>query len=247
MEKQQKYCELSKKMVDAEKWWYNIDQHWYKEALRKQQYEEEEAARIEQAIKEEASRIAYASEQAAKLQAYLKKETPEEYKARKESQAERKVKKETHEEYAARTEYLRKKEQLQLEAETQRMLIKVEKQRQDYADYLQRQAERDKRFALRVQEYEANEAYKNSTEGRAEQAEREQRREAKAEEIRNWNTHEAYEKREKKRIEQEKNRNAYEAREKRRELIKTYGGGGGFGYSSGKEVRSRGDGNVEGN
>ena len=45
-----------------------------------------------------------------------------------------------------------------------------------------------------------------------------------------------------------KNRNAYEAREKRRELIKTYGGcGGGFGYSSGKEVRSRGDGNVEGN
>lgn len=63
-------------------------------------------------------------------QTIVKKETPEEYKARKELQAQRKVKKETPEEYASRMEYMRGKEQLDLEAETQRLFNKAEKQYQ---------------------------------------------------------------------------------------------------------------------
>ena len=44
----------------------------------------------------------------------------------------RKVKKETPEEYASRMEYMRGKEQLELEAETQRLFIKAEKQYQNH-------------------------------------------------------------------------------------------------------------------
>jgi hypothetical protein len=106
----------------------------------------------------------------------VKKETPEEYKARKEQQAQRKVKKETPEEYAARTEYMKKKEQLELEAEAQRLFNKGEKKHQDHLNYLarekarqDRQAEKDERSAARADAYEANQAYKNSAEGRAEQ------------------------------------------------------------------------------
>jgi hypothetical protein len=136
-------------------------------------------------------------------QTIVKKETPDEYKARKESQAQRKEKKETPEEFTSRMEYMRGKEQLVIEAETKKLFDKAEKQYQNHQAYLKRQAEREVREAEREEIREANEAYKNSAEWRAEQARKDQRREAKAEETRNWNTHEAHEKREKKRIEQE--------------------------------------------
>ena len=42
------------------------------------------------------------------------------------------LKKETPEEYASRMEYMRGKEQLELEAETQRLFIKAEKQYQNH-------------------------------------------------------------------------------------------------------------------
>lgn len=147
-------------------------------------------------------------------QSIVKKETPEEYKARKESQAQRKEKKETPEEYASRIAYMKKKEQLEIEAETQRLFDKAEKQYQNHQAYLKRQESRDKRNAereeIREEIREANEAYLNSAEGRAEQARKDQRREAKAEETRNWNTHEACEKREKKRREQEQKQISYQ-------------------------------------
>jgi len=127
----------------------------------------------------------------------VKKETPQEYKARKELQAQRTVKKETPEEYAARTEYMKKKEQLELEAETQRLFNKGEKKHQDHLNYLarerarqDRQSEKDERSAARADAYEANQAYKNSAEGRAEQ-------ERKDEKTRIWNSPEAKWKREK--------------------------------------------------
>jgi hypothetical protein len=123
----------------------------------------------------------------------VKKETPEEYKARKESQAQRTVKKETPEEYAARTEYMKKKEQLELEAETQRLFNKGEKKHQDHLDYLARERARQDRQAekdARADAYEANQAYKNSAEGRAE-------RERKDEKTRIWNSPEEKWKREK--------------------------------------------------
>ena len=175
---------------------YNADQYWYQDELRKMNYEEEQAAIVEKAAKAEAWRVAHEAEKAAKLQAYLKKETPEEYKARKESQAQRTVKKETPEEYAARTEYMKKKEQLELEAETQRLFNKGEKKHQDHLNYLARQeqkaereAERDARAYARAEAYEANQAYKNSAEGRAE-------RERKDEKSRIWNSPEEKYKRE---------------------------------------------------
>ena len=114
---------------------------------------------------------AYKTKKTADLQAYLKKETPEEYKARKELQAQRKVKKETPEEYAARTEYMKKKEQLELEAETQRLFNKGEKKHQNHLDYLARERDRQDRQAEREEIRVANEAWENSEEGRARQAE----------------------------------------------------------------------------
>ena len=57
-----------------------------------------------------------------------KKETPEQYKARKELQAQRIVKKETPEEYKARIDYIKKKEEVELQAETYRLYNKAEKQ-----------------------------------------------------------------------------------------------------------------------
>lgn len=143
-------------------------------------------------------------------QSIVNKETPEEYKARKESQAQRKVKKETPEEYTSRIAYMKKKEQLEIEAETQRLFDKAEKQYQNHQAYLKRQESIDKMNAEREEIREANEAYRNSTEGRAEQARKDQRREAKAEETRNWNTHSAYENREKKRREQEQKQISYQ-------------------------------------
>jgi hypothetical protein len=146
-------------------------------------------------------------EQAAKLQEYLKKETPEEYKARKEQQAQRKVKKETPEEAKARIEYMRKKEQLEIQAETQRLFEKAEKQRQDHLNYLYRQEKKAEREAERYEREEirvANEEYKRSPEGRAEQAERDKEKAYKAEKARIWNTPEAREKRERNRIDYEK-------------------------------------------
>lgn len=126
-------------------------------------------------------------------QTIVKKETPDEYKARKELQAQRKVKKETPEEYASRMEYMRGKEQLELEAETQRLFIKAEKQYQNHQAYLERQAERDARSDARDAAFEEKRAYNNSEEGRA-----------KAEKTRNWNTPEAIREREKKQEEWKK-------------------------------------------
>jgi len=99
-----------------------------------------------------------------KQEAYLNKETPEEYKARKEQQSQRTVKKETPEEYTARIEYMKRKEKVELEVETQRLFEKAEKQHQNHLRYLEREAERSEREAIR-------EAYKNSKEGRERQAE----------------------------------------------------------------------------
>jgi hypothetical protein len=189
----QAYCKVTKQIQSLEWLRYNADQNWYKDELRKQQYEAENAAIAEKAAKAEAWRVAHEAEQAAKLQAYLKKETPEEYKARKEQQAQRKVKKETPEEYAARTEYMKKKEKLELEAEAQRLFNIGEKKHQDHLDYLARERARAERQAekdARADAYEANQAYKNSAEGRAEQ-------ERKDEKTRIWNTPEAKWKREK--------------------------------------------------
>ena len=130
------------------------------------------------------------------LESSLKKETPEEYKARKESQAQRKVKKETPEEYAARIEYIKKKEEVELKLETQRLFEKAEKQRLDHLNYLYRQEKKAEREAERYE----RDAYRNSEEGRAEQAE-------KDEKARIWNTDEA-------RWERERNRRDYEIRKK---------------------------------
>ena len=187
----QAYCKVTKQMQSLEWLRYNADQYWYQDELRKMNYEEEQAAIVEKAAKAEAWRVAHEAEKAAKLQAYLKKETPEEYKARKESQAQRTVKKETPEEYAARTEYMKKKEQLELEAETQRLFNKGEKKHQDHLNYLaresarqDRQAERAEKEEMRQINREQKEAYNNSEEGRA-----------KAEKTRNWNTPEEISKR----------------------------------------------------
>jgi hypothetical protein len=204
----QAYCKVTKQIQSLEWLRYNADQYWYMDELRKIKYKEEEAAIVEKAAKAEALII----EKAAKLQAYLKKETPEEYKARKESQAQRTVKKETPEEYAARTEYMKKKEQLELEAETQRLFNKGEKKHQDNLDYLarerarqDRQAERDARADARDAAFEEKKAYNNSEEGRA-----------KAEKTRNWNTPEEIRKREKNqedwKIHQQKHLDSYIAR-----------------------------------
>jgi hypothetical protein len=202
------YCKVTKQIQSLEWLRYNADQYWYMDELRKIKYKEEEAAIVEKAAKAEALII----EKAAKLQAYLKKETPEEYKARKESQAQRAVKKETPEEYAARTEYMKKKEQLELEAETQRLFNKGEKKHQDHLNYLyiqekkaEREAERAEKEEMRQINREQKEAYNNSEEGRA-----------KAEKTRNWNTPEEIRKREKNqedwKIHQQKHLDSYIAR-----------------------------------
>jgi hypothetical protein len=111
------------------------------------------------------------AKKAADLQAYLKKETPEEYKARKELQAQRKVKKETPEEYKARIEYIKKKEEVELQAETTRLFDKAEKQHQNHLYYLKKQEVKAKREAEREEIRVKNEAWENSEEGRARQAE----------------------------------------------------------------------------
>jgi hypothetical protein len=134
-----------------------------------------------------------------KQEEYLKKETPEEYKARKEQQAQRKVKKETPEEYAARIEYMKRKEKVDLEVETQRLFDKAEKEHKKHQDYLRRQADREEResaryeMELKYQEREAEreeirEAYKKTPEGRLEQFRTDERKAEKAEKTRNWNT-----------------------------------------------------------
>jgi len=127
-----------------------------------------------------------------KQQAYLNKETPEEYKARKEQQAQRKIKKETPGEYAARIDYMKRKEKVDLEVETQRLFDKAEKQHQKHQDYLSRQAERYERD-LKCEEMEAErekirEAYKKTPEGRLEQIRTDERKATKDEKTRNWNT-----------------------------------------------------------
>jgi hypothetical protein len=108
-----------------------------------------------------------------KQQAYLNKETPEQYKARKEQQAQRAVKKETPEEYAQRIDYMKRKEKVELEVETQRLLDKAEKQHKIHQDYLRKQADQ-------AEELEKYLAYINSDKGRKD-----------AEFDRNWNTREA--------------------------------------------------------
>jgi hypothetical protein len=54
----------------------------------------------------------YKARKELSAQKVVKKETPAEYKARTESQAQRKVKKETPEEYKARIEYMKKRRKL---------------------------------------------------------------------------------------------------------------------------------------
>ena len=174
-----------------------------------------------------------------KQQEYLKKETPEEYKARKESQSQRKVKKETPEEYAARIEYIKKKEEVELKLETQRLFEKAEKQRLDHLNYLYRQEKKAEREAERYE----RDAYRNSEEGRAEQAE-------KDEKARIWNTDEA-------RWERERNRRDYEIRKKQRrerekQRLENNNGGSrssrGLGFGGNYEPRvGGGPWNVEGN
>jgi hypothetical protein len=143
-----------------------------------------------------------------KQEAYLKKETPEEYKARKEQQAQRAVKKETPEEYAARIEYMKRKEKVELEVETQRLFDKAEKQHKNHLDYLSRESARSARYEmeLKFQEMEAErekirEAYKKTPEGRLEQFRTDERKAEKYEKTRNWNTPEAIEGR--KRVQEE--------------------------------------------
>jgi hypothetical protein len=70
----------------------------------------------------------YKARKELQAQRIVKKETPEEYKARKELQAQRIVKKETPEEYKARIDYIKKKEEVELQAETYRLYNKAEKQ-----------------------------------------------------------------------------------------------------------------------
>ena len=132
------------------------------------------------------------------LESSLKKETPEEYKARKESQAQRKVKKETPEEYAARIEYMKKKEEVELKLETQRLFEKAEKQHQNHLNYLSRQNEKAERELKREECRVSNEAYNNTEEGREHQArknkdkaERDELKAYYAEKHRIWNTDEA--------------------------------------------------------
>jgi hypothetical protein len=153
-----------------------------------------------------------------KQEVYLNKETPEEYKARKEQQAQRKVKKETPEEYTARIEYMKRKEKVELEVETQRLFDKAEKQHQNHLRYLEREAERSEREAAREEMREKNEAYKKTPEGRLEQARIDERKAVKDEKTRNWNTPGAIREREKKQEEWKKHQqnhlDSYVARSK---------------------------------
>jgi len=153
-----------------------------------------------------------------KQEAYLNKETPEEYKARKEQQAQRKVTKETPEEYTARIEYMKRKEKVELEVETQRLFEKAEKQHQNHLRYLEREAERYERESAREEMREKNEAYKKTPEGRLEQARIDERKAVKDEKTRNWNTPEAIREREKKQEEWKKHQqnhlDSYVARSK---------------------------------
>jgi hypothetical protein len=153
-----------------------------------------------------------------KQEAYLKKETPEEYKARKEQQAQRKVKKETPEEYTARIEYMKRKEKVELEVETQRLFDKAEKQHQNHQRYLEREVERSEREAKCEEMREKNEAYKKTPEGRLEQARIDERKVVKDEKTRNWNTPGAIREREKKQEEwnkhQQNHLDSYVARSK---------------------------------
>jgi hypothetical protein len=130
-----------------------------------------ERARLERLEFQRKNLEDYKTKKAADLQGYLKKETPEEYKARKEQQAQRKVKKETPAEYAARIEYMKKKERLELETETQRLFNKAEKQHQNHLYYLDRQSEKAEREAEREEIRVKNEAFENTKEGRARRAE----------------------------------------------------------------------------
>ena len=100
----------------------------------------------------------------------LKKETPEEYKARKELQAQRTVKKETPQEYAARIDYIKKKEEVELQVETQRLFNKAEKQRLNHQNYLAREEEKNIRWLESEEIRVKNEEWQNSEEGRAQQA-----------------------------------------------------------------------------
>lgn len=132
------------------------------------------------------------------LESSLKKETPEEYKARKESQAQRKVKKETPEEYAARIEYIKKKEEVELKLETQRLFEKAEKQHQKHLNYLEIKNRADRQRAERQAKREETEAYNNTEEGREHQARknidkalRDKEKAYEAEQDRIWNSDEA--------------------------------------------------------
>jgi hypothetical protein len=160
-------------------------------------------------------------------QKVVKKETPEEYKARKESQAQRKVKKETPEEYATRIEYIKKKEEVELKLETQRLFEKAEKQHQNHLNYLSRQNEKAKREEVREEIRIANERDK---------AEREKYKADQAERFRIWYSREASWVREQERKDFEKIPRDYEKEEKQR--IEDYkrtnkGGGGGGRYGRG--------------
>jgi hypothetical protein len=125
------------------------------------------------------------------FQASLKKETPEEYKARKESQAQRTVKKETPEEYAARIDYIKKKEEGELKVETQRLFDKAEIQRYKHQNYLDRQ---EKKSIRECEQFEIEE-YNKTPEGLAEQAKRDEEKAEKAERARIWNTPQAWQER----------------------------------------------------
>ena len=143
-----------------------------------------------------------------KQEAFLNKETPEEYKARKEQQAQRKVKKETPEEYTARIDYMKRKEKVELEVETQRLVDKAEKEQKRERERWEaarnelkcdkRQAEREEMEAEREK---IREAYKKTPEGRLEQFRSDERKAEKYEKTRNWNTPEAIN--ERKRVQEE--------------------------------------------
>jgi hypothetical protein len=166
------------------------------------------------------------------LESSLKKETPEEYKARKESQAQRKVKKETPEEYASRIEYIKKKDEVELKLETQRLFEKAEKQHQNHLNYLSRQNEKAEKELKREECRVSNERNK---------AEREKYKADQAERFRIWYSREASWVREQERKDFEKIPRDYEKEEKQRiEDYKRTNKGGGGGGGGGRYGRGSG-------
>lgn len=104
-----------------------------------------------------------AKEKAARAE-FLKKETPEQYKARKEKQAQRNGKKETPDEYKARTEYMRKKTALEKQ-EKNELKQKKQLERQDESirkdlEKLIKEQEEQEYYELNKEEVDRNNAEK---------------------------------------------------------------------------------------